>query len=340
MMLGIPNSEGVRQLWGRSFANLLGYSLGVPSGQVGNDPNTSGDVPPESYGSWGGLAFAPPAAAAATAQGASGFTPIFPDLSLAEEDGDGDGVPEGQDTCPGISNGGQQDLDGDGHGDACDLDADGDGLKGTDDEAPNDTDNDGAANAADTDDDGDGAPDAADNCPVVPNGDQENTDGDGAGDACDPDDDDDSFPDYFENAVGSDPLAGANLPEFLGFVDSCGDAADNDGDGDPDGADSGCQDSDGDTTPDSLDNCPGIASINVTDTDEDGVGDRCETAGEERTWGDIDCSGVVDAVDGLKLLRHDSGLSVAQGPDCPEVGTAVSVAQAAAVASSLRRWGW
>jgi hypothetical protein len=43
-------------------------------------------------------------------------------------------------------------------------------------------------------------------------------------------------------------------------------------------------------------------------------------------WGDIDCTGDVGPVDGLKLLRFDSGLSVAQEPGCPGVGTVVSVA--------------
>lgn len=36
--------------------------------------------------------------------------------------------------------------------------------------------------------------------------------------------------------------------------------------------------------------------------------------------GDIDCSGAVNAVDALKVLRHVAGLTVAQGPGCTPLG--------------------
>jgi CSLREA domain-containing protein len=39
----------------------------------------------------------------------------------------------------------------------------------------------------------------------------------------------------------------------------------------------------------------------------------------EGLQGDVDCSGTVNAVDALKVLRHNAGLSVAQTPPCPPV---------------------
>lgn len=72
------------------------------------------------------------------------------------KDNDGDGVPNGIDNCPFVTNPNQSDLDGDESGDACDLD-----------------------------DDGDMVGDSSDNCPMVPNADQADSDADGAGDACD-----------------------------------------------------------------------------------------------------------------------------------------------------------
>ena len=87
------------------------------------------------------------------------------------EDGDGDGILDGDDLCPDIFDPAQADLDGDGTGDSCDpcpLDADLTLCSPPD--------------AADID--RDGVPDATDNCVGVPNTDQADTDGDGTGDAC------------------------------------------------------------------------------------------------------------------------------------------------------------
>ncbi len=89
--------------------------------------------------------------------------------SMAQEDGDSDGVGTACDNCPSANNPDQRDSDGDGIGDACDdcMDPDGDGF-GTI----------GWINS--------GCPEPEpDNCPLDYNPGQEDTDGDGVGDACD-----------------------------------------------------------------------------------------------------------------------------------------------------------
>jgi Thrombospondin type 3 repeat len=110
-----------------------------------------------------------------------------------DPDTDGDGVADGVDNCPVLSNPSQADADGDGQGDACDPDDDGDGVADGADNCPTtsnpnqaDADGDGQGDACDPDDDGDGVADGADNCPVLSNPSQADADGDGQGDACDP----------------------------------------------------------------------------------------------------------------------------------------------------------
>ena len=70
-----------------------------------------------------------------------------------------------------------------------------DNCNGEVDEGLGDTDKDGIPDCLDDDDDGDGIPDDEDNCPLIPNPDQEDFDKDGKGDACDQDDDDDGVKD-------------------------------------------------------------------------------------------------------------------------------------------------
>jgi len=55
--------------------------------------------------------------------------------------------------------------------------------------------------------------------------------------------------------------------------------------------------------------------------------------GEERTWGDNNCSGEADPVDSLFALRFDAGLSTDAG-DCPTMGEVVEVGNA-----SPHPWG-
>lgn len=85
--------------------------------------------------------------------------------TVGVNDKDGDSVPDDTDNCPTLTNTDQKDLDGDKLGDICDDDRDGDGVANTQDTFPDDanesldTDKDGIGNNTDTDDDNDGMPD-------------------------------------------------------------------------------------------------------------------------------------------------------------------------------------
>ena len=106
----------------------------------------------------------------------------FPDfvstftLQVSATDGDGDGIPNASDNCPGVANADQLDTDNDSFGDACDAD-----------------------------DDNDGVSDAADNCPLHANADQSDFDADGVGDFCDADDDADGVADGSDLCLGTAP---------------------------------------------------------------------------------------------------------------------------------------
>ena len=112
----------------------------------------------------------------------------------APADGDGDGVPDGSDNCPEVSNADQADSDDDDIGDVCDpalADSDGDGIADGEDNCPEvanadqaDSDGDGIGDVCDPDSDGDGVPDGSDNCPEVANADQADSDGDDIGNVC------------------------------------------------------------------------------------------------------------------------------------------------------------
>ncbi|HUF54250.1 MAG TPA: right-handed parallel beta-helix repeat-containing protein [Dehalococcoidia bacterium] len=57
-------------------------------------------------------------------------------------------------------------------------------------------------------------------------------------------------------------------------------------------------------------------------------------AGDQRIWGDHNCSGAADPVDALLVLRHDAGLTT-QTNECPEMGAQVDVTAVAVI----RLWG-
>jgi hypothetical protein len=128
--------------------------------------------------------------------------------TCVQPDGDGDGIPDDEDNCPGVYNPDQLDTDGDGQGDACDDDDDADGVPDMLDNCPllynpeqDDLDGDGQGDPCDDDDDADGVPDLADNCPTIYNPGQEDADGDGRGDPCDVCD----APEQLAQLLASDP---------------------------------------------------------------------------------------------------------------------------------------
>lgn len=86
------------------------------------------------------------------------------------------------------------------------IDTDGDTIFDYNDNCPtipntdqNDLDEDGLGDVCDPDGDGDFIPNGGDNCPDISNPDQDDTDEDGLGDLCDDDDDNDEIPDQADN---------------------------------------------------------------------------------------------------------------------------------------------
>jgi Bacterial Ig-like domain/Thrombospondin type 3 repeat len=312
-LLGEREPDASRQLWGRTLSQMLGRSMGLTALQAKNEPVVRGrkqsaqGVPltpelPDDYaaGSYAALRLAP-VVAGSPQEIPSFLGEPFPYEQLAKEDPDDDGQLEGNDVCPGIwDDGGNgtglfwETTVADSAGDACNSDLDGDGQKNppapprlgrtaaapsaaaaTLDPFPYDTDNDGTPNDLDLDDDNDGVLDLTDNCRGTKNPDQANFDTDGFGDLCDADDDNDGLEGIVENFFGASDLSASNRPENLAFTGSCGDGADNDGDGLIDIAEAGCQDVDGDQIPDASDKCPSVKD-DQTDLDNDGVGRACD----------------------------------------------------------------
>ena len=138
-----------------------------------------------------------------------------------------------------------------------------------------------------TDSDNDGIPDDDDNCPTMPNPDQEDSDNDGIGDVCDDDDDNDGVPDEEDQCPGFD------------------DSIDENENGIPDGCDETpvIDDQDEDSIPDEVDNCPETYNPDQVDNDEDGIGDACDpdddndNVPDDEEDGDTDGDGIPDQYD-------------------------------------------
>jgi len=228
------------------------------TGQNGNFSVTSSDTV--------AVAFFNVASAIGAAGYFSGFPPTLVDL-------DGDGIPDGSDNCPAVSNPDQENADGDSAGDACDvcpndpnkaLDA---GACGCGQDESIDINNNGTPDCAETD-----------NCPGDPNKLNPGICGCGVPDT---DGDGDSTPDCNDGC----PADGTKTtPGVCG----CGVA---EGDSDFDGV------------ADCNDNCPTTINPGQEDCDGDGVGAACDDDGKnccsdgiqnaEET--DIDCGGRCDA---------------------------------------------
>jgi hypothetical protein len=126
--------------------------------------------------------------------------------------------------------------------------------------------------------DGDGVTDDEDNCPDIPNADQENSDSDSHGDVCDNcweianPDQLDSDGDCLGTPYDSDPKCG----DACKLIDTDGDGISDDEDNCPDIPNADQENSDSDSHGDACDNCSNSGNEDQADADGDGVGNVCD----------------------------------------------------------------
>ncbi|QDG49596.1 hypothetical protein FIV42_02225 [Persicimonas caeni] len=182
-------------------------------------------------------------------------------------DADGDGITDGNDNCPSVSNASQTDTDSDGQGDACDADDDNDGVSDSNDPQPLDPTVCGDSDADTCDDCSVGVDGFGSSADSRPNNDGTDTDGDGQCNAGDADDDNDGRND------GTDPSSlDPNVcgDEDLDSCDDCSVGVDGFGSAsDADPANDG-PDADGDGVCDAGDPAP-VANDDSYSVDEDGT---------------------------------------------------------------------
>ncbi len=194
------------------------------------------------------------------------------------------------------------DMDGDGTSDGCDPDRDGDGIL---------QDGDASGFEGDNPCTGGNAINCDDNCPWIPNPNQEDFNGDGIGDVCAGDADGDGYWVTQEEDMGSDPDNPASTPEVCDGLDNDADTQVDEGydlnsNGVPD-----CDDANADTDGDL------IANPTDTDDDNDGTIDSreiamgidtladCPLTTTHYAWmPDISNNQIVSIADVLKFIPH------------------------------------